>query len=56
LICSICLLGWSKLGLHIRLKHHMSVDEYRRKFGLPSDASLVSESLRVKPEASAGAS
>lgn len=33
-ICHICGKAYKRLGSHVKEKHHMSIDEYKEKFGL----------------------
>lgn len=47
-ICHICGMAYSKLSEHIRRKHHLSMDEYRDRFGLQKNARLTSMAYRNK--------
>lgn len=47
-ICHICGMAYSKLGEHIRRKHHMTVEEYKAEFGLMKSQQLTSAKYHGK--------
>lgn len=45
--CLLCGARFRRLGTHLAAKHGVSVDEYRRRFGLPWSRGLTSEASRL---------
>jgi predicted transcriptional regulator len=46
IVCHVCLAAVHQLKSHVGRTHHMSAEEYRARFGLPSHLMLVSPALR----------
>lgn len=47
-ICHICGMAYMKLGEHVKLKHKMSINEYREKFGLMKKQQLTGKEYHKK--------
>ncbi|AHY48418.1 ROS/MUCR transcriptional regulator protein (plasmid) [Rubrobacter radiotolerans] len=46
--CHVCGRWYAHLGAHVRMKHDMEADEYKREFGLMSKTGLISPELAEK--------
>jgi predicted transcriptional regulator len=47
-VCHFCGLAFLDLVQHVRGRHHLSAEQYRRTWSLPPDTKLISPTLAAK--------
>lgn len=48
IICHICGKSFKVLGDHVRLAHHMSIKDYKEKFGICNNSQLTENNYHIK--------